>query len=594
MLIKSIKSEVVIDSPDAGNPFVSGESGLAVWSKGYFFDGSGKAYFDREISAWLLRRMPADDLSGILSGMNGAFSIIIHDSRNQKIICATDRYGTVPVYYYLKDAALLVSDEFIAIVHQLGPVTIDRDSARELILAGYVTGNRTLVSAVCEVGAASVITFDIRLKNGFVAKEEQRYWKLSHDSRSFLPESRQVSHFKEIIDDVFKRYAKALNAKNWHSMIMLSGGIDSRLLLASFLNNDYHNISSVSYGAMDDPEVAVAKIVAGHFHVPQTVDVVANPDFLTREFIEERIKITGETTRFTSGIGLQHTLLNHCLKTDCLISGHSISMTSGHNMIPEVFGMSQSDDVYGLIFDIHYSLVEEKNIPGLFGKDAIEKQMAKIREEFKIDSNDLIGSLERWNYENRQRKLILRELKTCATAARWMLPYYDHRLIDFFAAVPYPFKYKQKLYVNALLQDKRLEEAYALPVYKRGILKKTGRESFAEEYLCRKPGTFLSGVYGRGFRIKRKIREHRQRYAYSNIGPIPLEYWWHHTPGFKEKICRLVRESQTDESFYDRDYLDDLLSREKVSSRFIHAGIPSVLTLNFMCRYLKNRPVNDL
>jgi asparagine synthetase B (glutamine-hydrolysing) len=594
MLIKSIKSEVVIESSDAANPVVSGESGLRIRSKGYFFDSSGKAYFDAEISAWLLRRISAEDLSGIAGGMNGSFSVIIHDSLNRKIICVSDRFGTVPVYYYFNQTSLFVSDQFMSVARQLDNIDIDPDSARELILAGYVTGNRTLAKSIYEVGAASIITFGIHSKKGFVVKEEQRYWKLSYASRPSVTEGGLAIRFREILDDVFSRFANALNARNLHSKVLLSGGIDSRLLLTSFINNNYHSISALSYGAIDDPEVAAAKKTAEYLHVPQTVDIVADPDFLTREFIEERIKIMGETTRFTSAIGLRHTLLNHSLKMDCLISGHSISTTTGHGLVPEVFGMSNVKDVYALIFDTHFPLVEKKNITGLFGKEAIERQMAKIQQEFDTDPDDLIGSYERWNFENRQRKLILRELRTWATIARWMLPYYDHRFIDFFASVPYPLRYKQKLYINALLQDERVGAVFSLPVYKRGILKKIERESFAEDYLCRRPGTFLAGLYGRGFRIKRRIRESRQRYACSNTGPIPLEYWWHHTPGFREKLRGLVRESQPDEPFYDKEYLDYMLSREKVSSRFIHAGIPSVLTLNFMCRCLKGRPADDL
>ncbi|KUG23934.1 hypothetical protein ASZ90_006262 [hydrocarbon metagenome] len=519
--------------------------------------------------------------------MNGAFSIIIYDKMRQKIFCASDRFGTIPLFYYLRGATLFISDIFFSIVEQLKKISIDHDSVRELILSGYVGGSRNIVSSICEVPQATIIQFDL-LNNTSIAKKETRYWRLSYVSHSSQSESKLIDAFIEIMNEVFKRFSSALNSKNWRLLVMLSGGMDSRLLLTFLLRHNYHNLSTLSYGTINDRDVAIAKKVAQHLCVEHIENLVKDHGFFNREFIKKYVYIMGETTRFTCGIGLQYSLLNHSLEMDCFIPGHSFDAATGSQLTPEIFALSTKEDVYALIFQTHFTSLGEKSILCLFGKDAVTEQVMKKRDEFEVDSSDLIGSFERWNFENRQRRLILREKRTYARKANWILPFYDYQLVDFFAGVLYPMKYRQKLYVNAFIKDDRFNKVFSLP-YKKGTLKRIEKLSLAEKYIIHKPGTMMSRLYGKYYGARRKLGKLCTRYEYDFSGPIPIEYWWYNTQGFKEKICNILHEFQHDDQFYNKSYLDYLLFSEKMPSKFIHEGIPSLLTLNFMCQLMRKQ-----
>ena len=75
------------------------------------------------------------------------------------------------------------------------------------------------------------------------------------------------------------------------------------------------------------------------------------------------------------------------------------------------------------------------------------KTLESSTEDFDM-SQDTLGLIDRWNVENRQRRMILMELRAYEELGRWMLPFYDNELVDFFSGVPHDFRIAQNLYIQ--------------------------------------------------------------------------------------------------------------------------------------------------
>ena len=99
--------------------------------------------------------------------MNGGFSVMVVWPETKTVEVGIDRFGTVPVYYSLHDDCLIASDDFWQVVSRLVYVAYDSDAVLSMVLLGYITGYRTLLSDVKEFAQAATHHLSFQISYGF-------------------------------------------------------------------------------------------------------------------------------------------------------------------------------------------------------------------------------------------------------------------------------------------------------------------------------------------------------------------------------------------------------------------------------------------
>lgn len=178
-------------------------------------DGPSPAEAARDL---VIRRGPA-----ALGELSGVFSLICHDPAGQRVILAVDRYGFAPLFYATVGRTLLAASELKAIA-AVASLTPDPAAHGAFFYVGHMLGNQTLFREVRTVGPGEFVEW-----NGEEAIV-RRYWDLA---TSPAAGSRVLS-----VQDATAAFSTAVQRRIQparRDTLLLSGGLDSRLILASLL-----------------------------------------------------------------------------------------------------------------------------------------------------------------------------------------------------------------------------------------------------------------------------------------------------------------------------------------------------------------------
>lgn len=201
----------------------------AIWTFGEIHGFEGKSYENRydgrytasEYAAELYRTHGLD----FVRGMNATASVVLHQRDHDRVMIVTDRLGTHPVYYTETPDGIVFSTSVQALLgHSAVDPVPDIDGLYSYLAFNRVPGVDTPFEGVHTLPPGSITTID--LSTGDL--DTERYWRLEYDpmDRSF---SYFVDRFVELLQRVFAERA----ADDRRYAILLSGGSDSRLLLAA-------------------------------------------------------------------------------------------------------------------------------------------------------------------------------------------------------------------------------------------------------------------------------------------------------------------------------------------------------------------------
>jgi asparagine synthase (glutamine-hydrolysing) len=407
------------------------------WARGYAFIGDGACLEDDEIAAYLLEH--SSRLEETVAAMNGCFAAAIDAIPEPSLI--TDRYGTIPIYIHRTAQGVYASDEPWKVVETLeSPPVLDPMSALDLLRTGYVTGMGTLIRGIDTVAPSSIVA--VR-RDGL---HRTRYWEYGYRPEP-LSWNAAEDRLAEVLRRVATRTIRGIESRGYRCALTLSGGLDSRVLASILSTAARDPLLAFSYGMRGDPEIDIAKQVASHLGMPH-FEALVTSDYFNDDFIDRSVREVGLTTRFTCGIGARHL---EAARSDVMIPGHTGDFISGGHL-PAQSGMVRTRDQlqrYLELTHFRYSGSERalRQILRIDYRAHKWKTLESSTEDFDM-SQDTLGLIDRWNVENRQRRMILMELRAYEQLGRWMLPFYDNELVDFFAVVPHEFRIAQNLYIQ--------------------------------------------------------------------------------------------------------------------------------------------------
>lgn len=162
---------------------------------------------------------------GFLPLLNGWFAGLIIDHRQNKVILFNDRYGFNRVYYAENKHGFHFASEAKALLEVMPELRkLDQQSLAEYVVCGCALQNRTIFSGVSLLPPGSVWTFH---RDGRISK--QNYFNPANweQQEKLTPEG-----YGEKLKDVFGRIAPRYLGGKRHVAMSLTGGLDSRMILA--------------------------------------------------------------------------------------------------------------------------------------------------------------------------------------------------------------------------------------------------------------------------------------------------------------------------------------------------------------------------
>lgn len=182
--------------------------------------------------------------------LQGMFAIAIWDSKKQSLLMARDRSGIKPLYFSQTLQRLLFASNTQALIHADDDIdtSVDAKALHHLFsLHGVVPAPRTVVKGIRKVKPAHYMLID---NKGRV--EEKRYWTLV----AKRPESKMTEQdwITATHDELRRAVEKRVKIADVPVGVLLSGGIDSSLLVGLLAEAGQKGLKTFSVGFEDAPE----------------------------------------------------------------------------------------------------------------------------------------------------------------------------------------------------------------------------------------------------------------------------------------------------------------------------------------------------
>ncbi len=246
-----------------------GAQPLVGCSDDIWIQGNGEIYNYRELRTELLRRGHSfstdSDIEVIAHGyeewgdavldrLNGIFGVAIWDGREQRLLLARDHLGVKPLYYLDSGSRVLFGSEMRAILANPEVTTeLDPDGLRLFLHFGYVPAPHTLVQGLKKLPPGHMLVSDA---NG---SKLRRYW----NPRREINDSITVDEAVEIYHELTNAAVERQMVSDVPVGILLSGGVDSAMILAAASDRTNQQLSTFTVGFGDDFPMDEARQAAG-------------------------------------------------------------------------------------------------------------------------------------------------------------------------------------------------------------------------------------------------------------------------------------------------------------------------------------------
>jgi asparagine synthase (glutamine-hydrolysing) len=208
-----------------------------------------------------------------VSHLTGMFGLAVWDARRRKLLLARDRLGIKPLYYLADGRRILFGSEIKALLQDGVSRDIDLQALDDYLALGYIPGSRSIFSAIRKVPAGHVVVCTQR------GTTERRYWDVPYPR----PDARRSeASYAEELRALLKRVTADHLLSDVPLGVFLSGGVDSSSLVALMheLSVDPLRTFSIGFAERSYNELAEARVVARAFGTDHH-ELVVRPDAAT-------------------------------------------------------------------------------------------------------------------------------------------------------------------------------------------------------------------------------------------------------------------------------------------------------------------------
>lgn len=202
-----------------------------------------------------------------LEKLSGMFSFVIYDKKKKLVFGARDRLGQKPLKYYFKNGVFIFASEIKAILPLLDfKPNIDEVAIDDFLTLQYVPSPKTGFRNIYKLPAAHYFIYK---DNKLVTR---RYWSLNFNKKLDL----STQEWYEVVFSEIEKAVKSHLISDVPVGALLSGGLDSSIIVALMAMNSSRSINTFSIGFDDEKfdETPYARIVSKMYntkHIELTI-----------------------------------------------------------------------------------------------------------------------------------------------------------------------------------------------------------------------------------------------------------------------------------------------------------------------------------
>ncbi len=444
----------------ADQPAVSGERTMLCVMEGEIYDhaelqrtlhGPGRPV-EGDSHAELLLSAYQRQGSGFLGDVEGAFSAAIWDGRSRRLILLNDRFGMKPLYYARRPGGLTFASEIKALLAD--PEVSRRADLRGLsqfLTYGQLLGEGTLLEGLKVLPAAAWLVYDVDQDRLTL----ERYWRPAAAQGAEGSENEHLDR----IDTAFKRAVDRRTAGNRRLGLSLSGGLDSRTILAAVdPDRPLTCVSMGVEGSMDHGCAArMARLAARPHH----------SCYLSTEFLAQFEAHLRRMVHLTDGHYLSQCVVMPTLPVyrelgvEVLLRGHAgelMHMNKAYNfsLDAEGWGLRDAATLESWLFrHLQAYMLEGVEGPLLaaadkqeverFAREALQSCLAEHR-----DTRPVLHQVWQLFIDQRSRRETAMSLVKFGSVVETRLPYLDGGLVEALLAAPPALKRGDRLQAHIL------------------------------------------------------------------------------------------------------------------------------------------------
>lgn len=316
------------DSSGLDGQYVRLDDGLLFYFNGYFNWPGDLQTVDHSSSLETISRIAAelsiallDKNFRALQNINGSFHILVYNPSLKYLYSITDRLRSRNIFYRSDRANFILSDEIRSLLSDYSK-KLDKKSIVEFLRFTMIFGDHTLYEDVYCQPASSVICVS---ESGV---QKHSYWSMKYDETW----EKSNDEYIESIAGAFKSAVHRLINDHSGVALMLSGGLDSRMISAALTSNR-ESVKAVSFGGFINPEVSLARKVSNVCGFPFYF-IKREPDYYANIFpIVPRISNGLYNFYHAHMLGVSEQIHQHDLHT--LIHGWGLDVPFSASYIPK-------------------------------------------------------------------------------------------------------------------------------------------------------------------------------------------------------------------------------------------------------------------
>ena len=246
---------------------ITGRTGRAIqiapdfWLLGTAYDGAQKCRPD-ELRKQFLACASRAAMESLARRLGGFFSLVFRQA-DGRVFAITDRGRTRPLLYVNEPGCFTISDEPQELLRVLSEPKLDPLAAAEFATAGFVSGDRTLIEGIQSVGPATILQCD---PDGAITTA--CYREFVPNLASADPDGFET-HIEQLETALRQSVERLLDYAGGRTLVLpLSGGVDSRALLASLVALGHKNIKAFTFGRALSRDYQVGAELAAAARVP--------------------------------------------------------------------------------------------------------------------------------------------------------------------------------------------------------------------------------------------------------------------------------------------------------------------------------------
>jgi len=496
---------------------------------------------------------------------------------NERVEITTDHVGSYPVYFAESEGITWLGTDAWEVAEVAGLRKINQLAAVGLLALEYVPGADTLIAGVSQLPVAHHITYSLSC-DGWI-RTERRYWRLERtEDLEGAPHEERLRLAEENLRELCEEIANDVRARASGFALNLSGGWDSRALLACLLPLREKGLFTCTYGDPLSSGVRAARQVAHALQLPNRYFAFESGMHL-RDWHLQLCAVQQPVARYNLSDGGLAVSSSFYRGIAAASAGHSGDVFTGAS--PSADSIRSSAQLTSAILGKLPAMFRGKGIGALLRSE--QRQLFTQHQEHLsslVEETYTPGAAGpmRFKLEQRLRRLIATEVAVLEHFAPVVYtPMLDRRFIDFWGRLPADDLVDQRLYRELMRTRLFVDEAAPLAT------------------IPREGGTLLSqpAQSGTSNWFRKKLLSAGQRIAPGLVGrqivTDPTAGWWRSDAELRNWAWTTLMRSDTIQELFDLQRLERvLMCNSPRNFAMAQTGIWSLLTIAGVELLLRN------